>query len=117
MRDDGDGGDEETPEVAATAALEGDETEDNQLNGIIPGDSSDSGKDVCSNRISDVGSVYQRLRDLRGDVLRHERKGHIAHGKSKAHIRGEQGELGTGFCLRRDKKRGGKKRKKKPRKG
>lgn len=44
--DDGDGRDQEGPEVGAGVAFEGVEAEDNQLDGIAPGEGDEDGEDI-----------------------------------------------------------------------
>lgn len=115
MRDNAERRDEETPEITTTASLEGDETQDYQFNGIVPGDSSKSSEYMGSHLIPRTDPVYQRLRDLGGSIRRHRRK-HIAHGEFNALIdrtgvysvdvegEGEKGILKIGGNLKKKKK-------------
>ena len=79
MRDDAGGGDEQTPEVTAAPAPEGDKAQHHELDSIVPGDGGERSKDVCAVWVLRDGVVAnQRFRDIEGTGGRHGRLEDIA---------------------------------------
>lgn len=77
-RDDTEGGDEETPKITPAISLEGGEAQNDQFQGIIPGNGDETGncsklrKSVLGGAISDAesaaGDVGKRHEDIAGGI-------------------------------------------------
>lgn len=74
MGDDRGGREEETPDVAPAAALEGDEAQNDQLDGIVPGDGREGGKQVGLDLVARGMFASQRIGDVQGAGGRHGRR-------------------------------------------
>lgn len=66
MWDDTGGGDKQTPEITATAAFEGDETQDDEFNGIVPGNGGKGREDLGAHWSLGRVGVKQRVRGTGG---------------------------------------------------
>lgn len=69
--DDADGGDEETPEVAPAISLEGGETQNDQFQGIVPGNAYEA-RDYGTFREFVTGWAISEAEVAAGEVARHE---------------------------------------------